>query len=98
VADVWVRVIYEIHSLKRRRKRKRGKKPIIMVARRGGQTIVGQPGTATVSASGATLQGQDVNGAPIVFVLTPAARGTVSGEVRVAGDPPETISLKPGRQ
>lgn len=64
-----------------------------MVARRGSQTVIGQPGNVTVSGSHATLQGQDANGARVTFLLTRTAE-MLKGEALVGDDPPEAVSLK----
>lgn len=65
----------------------------VMVARRGSQTLVGQRGSVTVSGLDATLQGRDVNGVRVTFLLTRAAEA-LRGEVLVGDDPPEAVSLK----
>lgn len=64
-----------------------------MVARRGSQTVVGEPGNVTVSGSQATLQGRDANGVRVTFLLTRTAE-MLKGEVLVGDDSPEPVSLK----
>jgi hypothetical protein len=66
-----------------------------MVARRGSQTVMGTPGSVTVSGHDATLQGRDANGVRVTFLLTRGAEG-LRGEVLVGDNPPEAVSFLKG--